>query len=136
LHNAEFFYSVTAHASPHNSDTPAAIAAANALRYPDQKRAEYGITQAATVVVPISARYGTSFAGTLTWGAFNYYSTEPIPIYYDVTILTLNKVVDKYLSFSASIDNFVQRPRGYPLPPGSGAVGASLNLVAIIHVGP
>jgi hypothetical protein len=136
LHNAEFFYSVTGHASPRNSDTPAAVAAANALGYPDQRRTEYGITQAATVVVPIGARYGMNFAGTLTWGAFNYYSNEPIPIYYEVTILTLNKVVDRYLSFSASIDNFVQPPQGYPFPPGSGAVGALPNLVATIHVGP
>lgn len=136
LGGTQLIYNITGHASPHFSDTPAAVAAANAAGYPDAKRTEFGITQAATLVVPIDPKHGFSAAGTFTWGAFNYFSNQPIPLYYDITVLSLNKTVNKYLSFSASVDNFVQRPQGYPFERGSGVNGASLNLNANVHVGP
>ncbi len=136
LHNASITYSVTGHASPHNSDTPAAVAAANALGYADQKRTEYGISQAATLAVPIDAAHGFVAAGTYTWGAFNYFSNMPIPLYYGIYVISVTKIVDKYLSFTASSDNFVQRPQGYPFPLGSGLNGASLNITADIHIAP
>lgn len=136
LNNARFIYGITGHASPHFSDTAAAIAAANASGYSDNKRTELGITQAATLAVPIDAKHGFSVAGTLTWGAFNYYSNQAIPLYYDIIIVSATKSVNKSLSFTASVDNFVQRPQGYPFPVGSGVNGASLNIGANFHVGP
>ena len=134
LHNAQLIYSVTGHSSPHNSEAPSAVAAANALGYPDQRRTEYGITQAATLAVPIDAAHGFGVSGTFTWGAFNYFSNQPIPFYYDIFILSATKNVDKYLSFTASMDNFIQRPQGVPFPLGSGLNGASLNISANIHI--
>lgn len=136
LHNASITYSVTGHASPHNSDTAASVAAAKALGYADEKRTEYGISQAATLAVPIDAAHGFVASGTYTWGAFNYFSNTPIPIYYGIYIISVTKIVNKYLSFTASSDNFVQRPQGYPFDSGSGLNGASLNLSANIHVAP
>ena len=136
LHGASITYSFTGHASPHNSDTAAAVAAANALGYSDEKRTEYGITQAATLAVPIDAKHGFVASGTYTWGAFNYFSNMPIPLYYGIYVISVTKIVNKYLSFTASSDNFVQRPQGYPFPLGSGLNGASLNLSADIHIAP
>ncbi len=135
LGGSQLIYNITGHASPHFSDTAAAVAAANAAGYPDAKRTEFGITQAATLAVPIDPKNGFSAAGTLTWGAFNYFSNAAIPFYYDIIIVSLNKTVNKYLSFSASMDNFVQRPQGYPFDRGSGINGPSLNLGANIHLG-
>ncbi|GAC1613435.1 MAG: hypothetical protein NVS4B5_00460 [Vulcanimicrobiaceae bacterium] len=136
LHGTQLIYNITGHSSPHNSDTAAAVAAAAAAGYADPKRTEFGITQAATLAVPIDARHGFSAAGTFTWGAFNYFSNTPIPIYYDITILSVNKSVNKYLSLTASVDNFVQRPQGYPFERTSGLNGSSLNLSANVHLGP
>ena len=77
-------------------------------------------------------------AGTFTWGAFNYFSNQPIPFYYDIWILSATKHVNKYFSVVADVDNFVQRPQGYPFGPiGNGGInGASLNVSAAVHVGP
>jgi len=136
LHGAQFIYNITGHASPHFSDSAAAIKAANAAGHPDARRTEFGITQAATLAVPIDAKHGFSAAGTLTWGAFNYFSNLAIPIYYDVVILSVTKTVTKNVSFTASMDNFVQRPQGYPFERGSGLNGASLNIGMNFHFGP
>ncbi|GAC1535154.1 MAG: hypothetical protein NVS2B17_05130 [Candidatus Velthaea sp.] len=135
LNNARFTYGITGHASPHFSDSAAAVAAASAAGYSDSKRTELGITQAVTLGVPIDAKNGLSAAGTFTWGAFNYFSNQPIPLYYDIIIVSATKSVNKNLSFTASVDNFVQRPQGYPFSRGNGVNGASLNLGANIHVG-
>jgi hypothetical protein len=136
LHGTTLTYSFTGHSSPHFSDAASAVAAANAAGYPDAKRTEFGITQAATLIVPVDPAHGFSVAGTFTWGAFNYFSNQPIPFYYDIFVLSATKSINKYLSFTASMDNFIQRPQGYPFDPGSGLNGASLNVGADIHGGP
>ncbi len=136
LDGTQFIYDITGHSSPHFSDSATGVAAAHAAGYPDNPRTEFGITQAGTLSVPVDPAHGLSFAGTFTWGAFNYFSNQAIPFYYDIFILSGTKVVDKYLSFTANVDNFVQLPQGYPLPLGSGVNGASLNITADIHLGP
>lgn len=128
LSNAFLIYNIKGHASPHFSDSVAAVAAANAAGYPDNKRTEFGITQAVTVVVPVDPKHGFSVAATNTWGAFNYFSNQAIPLYYNIIILSVDKSFTKHVSLSASVDNFIQRPQGYPFPSGNGINGASLNI--------
>ena len=135
LSNAFLIYNIKGHASPHFSDSAGAIAAANAAGYPDARRTELGITQAVTLVVPIDPKHGFSVAATNTWGAVNYFSNQAIPLYYNIVILTVNKSFTKELSMSASVDNFVQRPQGYPFPAGNGVNDASLNVSLNFHVG-
>lgn len=137
LNGTRFVYGVTGHESPHNSENAVTAAASAAVGLP-KRRTQYGISQALTAAIPIDAEHGFSFAGTYTWGAFNYFSNLVYPLYYGIWILHVQKVVTKNATFFADIDNFVQRPQGYPFGPiGNGGVnGASLNLGVNLHLAP
>jgi hypothetical protein len=50
--------------SAHFSASAAAVATANAAGYPHDKRPEFGITQAVTVVVPADPKHGVSDTAT------------------------------------------------------------------------
>lgn len=137
LHGTRFIYGITGHASPHNSDNAAAVAASVAAGY-SAKRTQYGITQAITAAIPVDPKHGFSVAGTYTWGAFNYFSNLVYPLYYGIYIVNMTKRVNKYVDIVANLDNFVQRPQGYPLgPAGDGVLqDASLNVGLNLHFGP
>jgi hypothetical protein len=135
LNGATFTYGVTGHQSPHkvslaNGAVPFALAQAAGTT-----GNETGITQAATLAIPINN--GLSVSGTYTWGAFNYFIDAPIPYAYGIWIVNVTKKVDKHLSLGANIDNFEQRSQGYPFGPiGNGGInGASVNIYADIHIG-
>lgn len=137
LGGTRIIYGIRGHASPHNSDIPAVQAQSVAAGYA-AKRTMTGITQAVTAFVPVDAKHGFTFAGTYTWGAFNYFSNTIIPLYYGIYILNVTKRITKNVDFVTNVDNFVQRPQGYPFGPiGNGGVnGASLNVGLHFHYDP
>ena len=137
LHNTRIVYGITGHMSPHHSDNAASVAASLANGFKPY-RTEYGITQALTAAVPVDPAHGFSLAGTYAWGAFNYFSNILYPITYGVVIINATKRINKYANFVVNVDNFVQRPQGYPFGPiGNGGLnGASLNVGLDLHYGP
>ncbi len=69
--------------------------------------ARFGVNYGANINVPINS--GLSLFASYSFGAFDFFDNAVNPFYYDISDFGLNKRINKYLSFSADINNLVQQ---------------------------
>ncbi len=70
-------------------------------------RPQFGVNYGVNANIPINS--GFSLFGSYSFGAFDFFDNSPHPFYYDISDFGFNKKINKYLSFSADINNLVQQ---------------------------
>jgi hypothetical protein len=68
---------------------------------------QFGVNYGANINVPINS--GLSLFGSWSFGAFDFFDNAAHIFYYDISDFGLNKKINKYLSFSADVNNLVQQ---------------------------
>ena len=70
-------------------------------------KAQFGVNYGANVNIPLN--HGFSLFGSYSFGAFDFFDNAPTPFYYDISDFGFNKTINKYLAFTADINNLVQQ---------------------------
>lgn len=133
LHGTTLSYAITGHLVPHH--VTQAFLATLPSGFSDRNHTETGISQALGLTTPIDIRRTLTVGGSFGWGAMDYFDNAPFPFYYTNVNLTARKVVNRFLSFTALLNNLTQRNQGYPFASPQGIHRVFYTLAADIKIG-
>lgn len=134
LNNSFFVLNLTANDSKHFSSPDALASFSPGLALPNGSHI-LTTEQSVTFVAPVVPKQGISLAAVFLWGALDYPTNAPFPLYYDNVIVAATKQFTPWFSTTLNAQHVAQRTgQGYPFPTGYGIRTTALELDAAFHV--
>jgi hypothetical protein len=133
LHDTTFNYTATGHLVPHH--VTQAYLTSLPSGFTDSNRTETGLSQTVGFATPIDNPHSLTVGGSYGWGAMDYFDNAPFPFSYVNVNLSARKVVNKFLGFTAILNNLTQRNQGYPFASPQGIHRVFYTLAADIKIG-